>query len=272
MASGAILVERGAPGGAADSLPPGAVLVTINRPDALNSLTRPMLEQLAQTFKSLRADKSARVVILTGAGRAFSAGIDLTAAQSVFQGDVKDIEADPVAQMELCPLPIIGAINGHAVTAGFEIALACDILIASREAKFMDTHTKFGLMPSWGLSQKLPRLIGANRAREVSFTALPLDAPTAAQWGLISRAVEPGQLLPEAKRLAGAIIKNQSGLVSRYKSVLNDGLKVPLGEALKLEKERAHAYYSQMKPEEFKAMQSFVAGRSRKGGSQKSKL
>lgn len=121
----------------------GIATITINRPKSLNSLTRPMMVRLAREIKSLAEDDSIRVIILTGSGRAFCSGVDLTTAEDVFKGDVKDVETDPVAQMERCKKPIIGAINGFAVTAGFEIALACDILVAAKRAKFMDTHSRF---------------------------------------------------------------------------------------------------------------------------------
>lgn len=123
--------------------PNGVALVTINRPGSLNSLTRAMMVDMAQAFKSLDQDESVRVIILTGSGRSFCSGVDLTAAEDVFKGDVKDAESDPVIQMERCRKPIIGAIKGFAVTAGFEIALACDIIIAAKGSKFLDTHARF---------------------------------------------------------------------------------------------------------------------------------
>lgn len=132
--------------------PDGVAYVTINRPKSLNSLTRQMMTDLARAFKSLDADGSVRVIILCGFGRAFCSGVDLTSAEDVFKGDVKDVESDPVAQMERCKKPIIGAINGFAVTAGFEIALACDILVASKDAKFMDTHARFSFLLFHSLS------------------------------------------------------------------------------------------------------------------------
>lgn len=133
-----ILVNRG---------PNGVALVTINRPASLNSLTRAMMMNLAQAFKSLNRDESVRVIILTGSGRSFCSGVDLTAAEDVFKGDVKDPESDPVFQMERCVKPIIGAIKGFAITAGFEISLACDILVAAKGSKFIDTHARFGSLP-----------------------------------------------------------------------------------------------------------------------------
>lgn len=123
--------------------PNGIATVTINRPDSLNSLTRAMNVDLAQAFKSLDRDEAVRVIILTGSGRSFCSGVDLTAAEDIFKGDVKDPESDPVVQMERCRKPIIGAIRGFAVTAGFEIALACDIVVAVKGSKFMDTHARF---------------------------------------------------------------------------------------------------------------------------------
>lgn len=123
--------------------PDGIAFVTINRPKALNSLTRAMMRDLAQAFKALDREDSVRVIVLSGSGRAFCSGVDLTAAEDVFKGDVKDPEGDPVAQMELVRKPIIAAVGGFAVTAGFEIALACDVVVAAKRTKFIDTHARF---------------------------------------------------------------------------------------------------------------------------------
>ncbi|RWW63313.1 hypothetical protein BHE74_00029509 [Ensete ventricosum] len=122
--------------------PTGVAVITINRPSSLNSLTRPMMVLLAASIRRLDADPAVAALVITGRGRAFCSGVDLTAAEEVFKGDVKDVDANPVAQMERCRKPIIGAVNGFAVTAGFEIALACDILVAGKDAKFIDTHTR----------------------------------------------------------------------------------------------------------------------------------
>lgn len=240
--------------------PNGVALITINRPGSLNSLTRPMMVDLAQAFKKLDRDDSVRVIILTGSGRSFCSGVDLTAAEDVFKGDVKDPESDPVVQMELCRKPIIGAIRGFAVTAGFEIALACDILVAAKGSKFIDTHARFvpfiritnrlfgfwtrplrvccrfGIFPSWGLSQKLSRIIGVNKAREVSLTASPLTAEVAEKLGFVNHVVEDSELLKKSREIADAIVKNNEDLVLRYKAVINDGIKLDLGRALSLEK------------------------------------
>lgn len=246
----------------------GIAGVTINRPKSLNSLTKSMMTELAQAFKALDADDSVRVIILSGSGRAFCSGVDLTAAEDVFKGDVKDVETDSVAQMERCRKPIVGAIAGFAVTAGFEIALACDIIVAAKGTKFIDTHARFGIFPSWGLSQKLSRIIGPNKAREVSLGAIPLTAEQAEKLGFVNHVVEGSELMSKAREIAEAIAKNNQDLVLRYKSVINDGLRLNLADALALEKERAHSYYDGMTKEQFKKMQEFIAGRS----SGKSKL
>ncbi|XP_075100431.1 putative enoyl-CoA hydratase 1, peroxisomal [Nicotiana tabacum] len=240
----------------------GVAWVTLNRPKSLNSLTKSMMVDLARIFKSLDADDSVRVIILTGSGRSFCSGVDLTAAEDVFKGDVKDVETDPVAQMERCRKPIIGAIGGFAVTAGFEISLACDLLVASNDAKFLDTHARFGIFPSWGLSQKLSRVIGPSRAREASLTAMPLSAEQAERWGLVNYVVDRSELLKKARQIAEAIIKNNHDLVLKYKAVINDGFKQDLTRALALEKERAHEYYDGMSKDHFKKLQEFIAGRS----------
>jgi len=249
--------------------PNGIAFVTINRPKALNSLTRAMMRDLAQAFKALDREDSVRVIVLSGSGRAFCSGVDLTAAEDVFKGDVKDPEGDPVVQMELVRKPIIAAVGGFAVTAGFEIALACDIVVAAKRTKFIDTHARFGIFPSWGLSQKLSRIIGPHKAREVSLAATPLTAEVAERLGFVNHVVEEGELLKKAREIAEAIVRNNQDMVMRYKSVINDGLKLDLGHALELEKERAHDYYNGMTKEQFKKMQEFIAGRSSKKPSSK---
>ncbi|GFZ11480.1 enoyl-CoA hydratase/isomerase A [Actinidia rufa] len=123
---------------------------------------------------------------------------------------------------------------------------------------------RFGIFPSWGLSQKLSRIIGPNRAREVSLAATPLTAEQGEKWGLVNHLVEGNELLKKAREVAVAILKNNQDLVLRYKSVINDGLKLDLGHALALEKERAHEYYDGMTKEQFKKMQEFIAGRNAK--------
>ena len=169
---------------------PGVAVVVIDSPKTVNAITQVMLLSLAKAFRDLRVDRSVRAAVLTATGRrAFSTGIDLGDAERVFKMDESRLDDDIVHQMELCPFPIIGAINGVAINAGFELALACDVLLASPRASFRDTHAAFGILPSWGLSQKLPRIVGANVARMTSLTSAPLTATDARRSGLVNEIV-----------------------------------------------------------------------------------
>jgi enoyl-CoA hydratase len=167
----------------------GAVaVVMLNRPEAMNALSRGLRAQLAHTIRELDAEAQIRAIVLTGAGtRAFTAGLDLkelgAGEASLGAAGDQDSAANPLAAIEQCRKPVIGAINGVAVTGGFELALACDILIASENARFADTHARVGVMPGWGLSQRLSRRIGISRAKELSLTGNFLDAETASAWG-----------------------------------------------------------------------------------------
>ena len=169
---------------------PGVAVVVIDSPKTVNAITQVMLLSLAKAFRDLRVDRTVRAAVLTATGRrAFSTGIDLGDAERVFKMDESRLDDDIVHQMELCPFPIIGAVNGVAINAGFELALACDVLLASPRASFRDTHAAFGILPSWGLSQKLPRIVGANVARMTSLTSAPLTATDARRCGLVNAIV-----------------------------------------------------------------------------------
>jgi enoyl-CoA hydratase len=186
----------------------GVATVTLNRPDKLNALSRDLRRSLFETFGELAGDETVAVVILTGRGRAFSAGLDLRelsgeSAAADPSGDVA-AGADVVNAIETCPKPVIGAINGFAITGGFELALACDVLIASDEARFADTHARVGILPGWGLSVKLARLVGIHRAKELSLTGNYLDAATACAWGrrncFRAQRLSPATCLPATRR------------------------------------------------------------------------
>ncbi len=151
----------------------GCALVTLNRPRAMNALSTALRAELVAALNRLSADTSVRVLVLTGAGKAFCAGLDLKelgAGSDPATALVPAEALDPVAALARFTGPIIGAINGVAITGGFELALGCDVLIASTAASFADTHARVGVMPGWGLSQRLPRIVGASRAKELSLT------------------------------------------------------------------------------------------------------
>jgi len=251
----------------------GAVaIVTLNRPEAMNALSRAMRAALARAMRELDGDGGIRAVVLTGAGeRAFTAGLDLKElgadTSNLGAANAEAAEENPVKAIEQCRKPVIGAINGVAITGGFELAIACDILIASDNARFADTHARVGIMPGWGLSQKLSRLIGIARAKELSLSGNFIDARTAADWGLVNRVVPPTDLLATAKRLAHDIAGADPAMVVAYKELIDDGYALPFGEAIALEHRVSVAANSQVSAGDVEARRRAVTerGRSQKG-------
>ena len=246
----------------------GVATVTLNRPNAMNALSKALRARLYEVMTAIDADDEVRAVVLTGAGdRAFTAGLDLKelGSQPGALGSANATGADenPVRAIELCRKPVVGAINGVAITGGFEVALACDILIASDRARFADTHARVGVMPGWGLSQKLSRLIGISRAKELSLSGNFLDAATAERWGLVNRVVPADKLVATAQRLAADIASIDPAFISAYKRLIDDGFALPFGEALALEHERSSAANRQVTPEAVEARRAAVQARGR---------
>lgn len=218
----------------------GYAVLTLNRPEAMNALSRELRGELARTVRELEDDPGIRVLILTGAGdRAFTAGLDLKelgAGASI--SDAVEVE-DPVKSIEQFSGPVIGAINGVAITGGFELALACDVLIAADTARFADTHARVGIMPGWGLSQKLSRTIGIYRAKELSLTGNFLSASQAEAWGLVNRVVPQADLLPTARKLAEDMLSVVPEMLVAYKKLIDDGYAATFEQGIALEAERA---------------------------------
>jgi enoyl-CoA hydratase len=221
----------------------GLAVLTMNRPRAMNALSRQLRQALADAIDRLEADPGVRVLILTGAGRAFCAGLDLKELGGGEPGSAAlAVEAgDPVRALARFSGPVIGAINGPAITGGFELALACDVLIASTQARFADTHARVGVMPGWGLSQRLSRAVGIYRAKELSLTGNFLSAQQALDWGLVNRVVGPDELLPQARALAADMLSVIPHMLVGYKRVIDDGYATSFGEGLAVERERARS-------------------------------
>ncbi len=214
-------------------------VVTLNRPDAMNALSSELMARLCSVFRELQEDRDVRAVVLTGAGRAFCAGLDLkemSASEAGLGVFAIHGEHDLYRVMGDFDRPIIVAVNGVAATGGFELALMGDILLASSEARFADTHCRVGLAPGWGLSQKLARIIGPSRAREAHFTGNFISARQAADWGLVSRVVEADSLLDEARQLARDIASCVPETVVVYKQLVNDGLEMDMAAGLAMER------------------------------------
>jgi enoyl-CoA hydratase len=218
----------------------GVAVLTMNRPEAMNALSQALRTALAAAFADMERDDEIKAVILTGAGeRAFTAGIDLKELGKTGPASLEAPGPDLVQAMQACQKPIIGAINGVAITGGFELALACDVLLASTNARFADTHARVGVAPGWGLSQRLSRVIGPYRAKELSLSGNFLDAQTALAWGLVNRVTAPEALLPAARALAGDMASVPLEMLKFYKTLIDDGYELPLGEALALEAQRS---------------------------------
>ena len=217
----------------------GVALLTLNRPAAMNALSTELRNALARAFREIEQDPAIGAVILTGAGRAFCAGLDLKEMGGETQqpgGPAAMIEeGDMIEAVRACPVPLIGAVNGFAITGGFELALACDFLIASSHARFADTHARVGIVPGWGISQLLPRWIGPGRARELAFTGNFLPAEQACAWGLVNRVVAPEDLLPTCRSLARDVLSCDARTVREIKRLHREGWATTLGEALRLE-------------------------------------
>jgi len=176
--------------------------LTLNRPDSRNALSSALRTQFYQALRDAQADDGVDVVIVTGADPVFCAGLDLKEL-----GDTTDL---PDISPKWPPMtkPVIGAINGAAVTGGLEIALYCDILIASELARFADTHARVGLLPTWGLSVRLPQKVGVGMARRMSMTGDYLSAEDALRTGLVTQVVPHGELLDTARQIAASIVGN----------------------------------------------------------------
>ncbi len=249
----------------------GIASVTLNRPEAMNALSKALRHRLYEVMTTLDADDTVRAIVLTGAGtRAFTAGLDLKELGSepgaLGAANAEGADENPVKAIEQCRKPVIGAINGVAITGGFEVALACDVLIASSNARFADTHARVGIVPGWGLSQKLSRMIGISRAKELSFTGNFLDAETAERWGLVNRVVAPDELLAEAHRLAADMASIDPAFLAQYKALIDEGYAASFGEGLAMEHRLSSAANSAVSPEEVEARRAAVQQRGRTQG------
>ena len=221
----------------------GYFVVTLNRPDRLNAFTAEQHAALRGALETCETDDACRAVILTGAGRGFCAGQDLSERR--MSGDERpDLGAtletlyNPlVRKLRALPKPVICAVNGVAAGAGANIALACDIVIAAKSASFIQAFSKIGLIPDSGGTWWLPRLIGEARAKALALTAQPLPAERAAEWGLIWKAVEDGELMAEAEALARSFAEGPTNAYALTKQAIHAASTNSLDAQLDLERQ-----------------------------------
>lgn len=241
---------------------PGCAVLTLHRPHALNALSAALRAELVAALQALDRDDTVRAVVLTGAGKAFCAGLDLRELGTEGVPTLGGTN-DPVRALTAFSKPLIAAVNGAAVTGGFELALACDVLLASTAARFADTHARIGVIPGWGLSQKLSRLIGLPRAKEMAFSGNFINADTAERWGIANRVLSPDELLPAALALAADMASAEPGMLRAYKRLIDEGFGLPLGEAMVLEAQRSKEWAAAQTPEALERRRAAVQERGR---------
>lgn len=245
MAYETILVERG----------DGVATVTLNRPDKLNSFNETMHRELAEATAEIAADAGTRAVLLTGAGRGFCAGQDLSDRAVQPGAEPRDLSQsigqwyNPlVRRLRAMDKPIVCAVNGVAAGAGANIALACDIVLAARSAVFIQAFCKIGLVPDSGGTWTLPRLVGMARARGLALLGDKVPAPQAEAWGMIWKCLDDDQLLPEAMALTASLAKQPTKALALIKKALDAAATNTLDEQLDLERDcqaelgRSHDY------------------------------
>lgn len=219
----------------------GIATITVNRPSAMNAMTVATLEELGRVVTEIIRNPDIRVAIITGAGsKAFIAGADIAVML-----DMNSMQARELAQqahgiyaaIEKSPKPFIAAVNGYALGGGCELAMACDIRVASENAKFGQPEINIGILPGFGGTQRLPRLVGKGRALEIILTGDMIDAPEALRIGLVNRVVSQAELLNEARKLASKIAAKGLVAVKLCKEAVDNGLEMDISKACAYEAE-----------------------------------
>ena len=212
----------------------GVRRLTLNRPDQLNAISRELMTRLVAELRRIEVDESVRVVILRGNGRAFCAGADLS--EHFGAEDAMDIgRTDLWDLIENLRVPVIAAVHGWAITGGFLLAYCCDLIVASDDARFRDTHASLGLIPTGGESQRMPRRLGGALARELMLTSRPLPVEEARQAGFVSRVVARDELDAAALDIAGMIAANSARSVRDIKMLINVGLAGDFATGMRME-------------------------------------
>jgi enoyl-CoA hydratase len=215
--------------------------LTVNRPTALNALNQEVLEELARVIREVRHDSSVRVLIVTGAGeRAFVAGADIAAMSKMTTAEGLDFSRLGHRVMETfedLPIPAIAAVNGFALGGGLELALACDLIIASEKARFGQPEINLGLIPGFGGTQRLPHRIGHNKARELIMTGEMFDAKAALEWGLANQVVPAAELMDTARKLAEKIASKSAFALRQAKAALRAAFTMEEDAGLRFEQQ-----------------------------------
>jgi enoyl-CoA hydratase len=210
-------------------------VLALNRPDRLNALNRQMVRELDAFLGEMEGERGVRVLILRGEGRSFCAGADIKEMAEETGSPLPRSISRVFTRLEELPQITIAAVHGYAVGGGCELAMACDLRIASEDARFGQPEVKLGILPGAGGTQRLPRLIGIGRAKEVLYMGDFIDAPTALAWGLVNRVVPRERLLEEAKALAHALLQRPPLALTLIKSCVQVGMQGDLRSGLEYE-------------------------------------
>jgi len=243
----------------------GVAVITLNRPEVRNALSLALLKELRDALVTADSSDDVDVVILTGAGTAFSAGVDLKDFENFKKGEddpsFTGLFAGEEAFLAVMNMkkPIIAAVNGFAVTGALEIVISCDIIIAAQSARFADTHARVGIIPGCGMTQILPRLVGPVKAREMSFTGEFISADEALAFGLASRVVPDDRLMETALDIAGKIRKTNKRAMLKIKEMINGGLRLSLADGLALEAQEFRKWREVIDPDKSRAALKEVA-------------
>lgn len=220
----------------------GAVTtITLNRPQALNAITPTMLVEARAAIEEAGNDSGVRAIVIAGEGRAFSAGVDLKALNDVKleAGTVGSVLDEParalIAAIQSVPKPVVAKVNGFCFTGALELVLACDLVVVAEEAKLGDTHAKWGLRPTWGMSARLPAAVGIVKAKELSFTARTIRGAEAVALGIANRAVPLAELDAAVNELLAEMLANSADSIAAYKALYNGGVGAAVGQAVQFE-------------------------------------
>lgn len=215
----------------------GVVTLTLNRPEALNALSPSMFVELRAHIDAIGAvPDEIGCVILRGAGRSFSAGNDIKAIQAGDRAPSRDFQAETIDAIESLTQPVIAQVQGHCYTGALELALGCDFIVAGESARFADTHGRWSMTPTWGMSQRLPRRIGTARAKQMMFTGTPLSGREAVDFGLANVCVADSELEATVAAMAKTIVGNSWHTLRADKQLVNEGQQLTPRDALAFER------------------------------------
>jgi enoyl-CoA hydratase len=214
----------------------GVGIITLNRPKVLNALNPMLMKELADALEAFDTDPELRVIILTGGEENFAAGADIKEMVNRTVIDImRGVHGNTWKRISKITRPIIAAVSGYALGGGCELAMSCDIVIASESAKFGQPEIKLGIIPGAGGTQRLPRTVGKYRAMEMILLGNFIDAAQAERWGLVNRIVPKGQVVAEAKKMAAELAKRPPLAVKMAKQAILQGLNVDLESGLAIE-------------------------------------